>query len=50
MKEKIDAFIELLPTITKEEADTILRIVNWDRETKAAFKFAKQIFEEEDEE
>jgi hypothetical protein len=46
MKEKIDKFIKYFTTITKEECDFIESIVNWDDETKAAFKFAKRIFEE----
>ena len=47
MKEKIDKFIEYLPTITKEQSDFIKQVINWDSETSAAFLFAKRIFEEE---
>lgn len=48
MFEKINQFLnELLPKITKEEAETILDILKWDDETKAAFKLAKKIFEEQ---
>jgi len=50
MKEKIDKFLQYFTTITKEEADFILDILRWDDETKAAFKLAKRIFEEKDEE
>lgn len=48
MKEKIDKFIHYFTTITKDQADFMEEILNWDDETKAAFKFAKQIFEEKD--
>ncbi len=47
MKEKIDKFIEYFTEITKEECDKIETILRWDDETKAAFLFAKSIFEEE---
>lgn len=47
MFEKIDHFMNLLPTITKEESDFISAIMEWDDETKMAFKFAKQTFEKE---
>lgn len=50
MKEKIDYFIQYLTTITKDEADFILHVLNWDNDVKAAFKIAKQIFEETEEE
>lgn len=46
MKEKIDKFLEYLSTITKDESDFILEIINWDGETKLAFKLAKSIFED----
>ena len=49
MKEKIDKMMQYLTTITKEESDYISAIINWDDETKFAFKFAKTIFEENDE-
>ncbi len=39
--------MKLLPTLTKEEADFILEIVQWDAEKRAAFILAKQMFEEE---
>jgi hypothetical protein len=48
MKEKIDEFIEYFTTITKEECDYIESIINWDDETKIAFRLAKQIFEEKE--
>lgn len=47
MKEKIDKFLQYFTTITKEECDFIEHILRWDDETKAAFFFAKSIFEEE---
>jgi hypothetical protein len=48
MKEMIDKFIKLLPTLTKEEADLIAEVLSWRDEKKAAFMFAKRIFEEKD--
>jgi hypothetical protein len=50
MKEQIAKFIEFFTTITKEEADFIEKVLNWDDEKKFAFKMAKRIFEEKDEE
>lgn len=50
MKEKIDRFLEYFTNITKEESDTIRRILAWDGETKMAFMIAKQIFEEKEDE
>ena len=50
MKEKIDKFLNYFTTITKEESDYIESVLMWDDETKAAFFFAKRIFEEKDEE
>ena len=47
MPEKIDKFIEYFTTITKEECDYIESILKWDDESKAAFFFAKRIFEED---
>jgi len=47
MKAKIDKFLkEILPSLTKEEADNIYDIIKWDDETKSAFCFAKLMFEE----
>ena len=46
MKEKIEKFLDFLPTISKHESDFILGILQWSNEDKAAFIFAKQIFEE----
>lgn len=47
MKDKIDHFLEnVLPNLTKEESDLIYDVLKWDDETKAAFLFAKSIFEE----
>lgn len=47
MKEKIDKFIQFFTTITKEECDYIEEILKWDDESRAAFFFAKRIFEED---
>ncbi len=49
MKEKIDDFIKYFTTITKREADYIDSVLNWDSETKVAFRLAKRIFEEKKE-
>lgn len=49
MKEKIDYFLDYFTKITKEECEFIKSILNWDDETKVAFRLAKQIFEEKDE-
>jgi hypothetical protein len=48
VKEKIDKFLEYFTTITKEECDYVESILMWDDETRAAFFFAKRIFEEEE--
>ena len=48
MKDKIDKFMQYFTAITKEESDCIESILRWDDETKAAFFFAKRIFEEKD--
>lgn len=45
--EKIDKFIEYFTTITKEQSDYIESILNWDDETKLAFRIAKRMFEED---
>ena len=50
MKDKIDKFIEYFTTIPKEQADFMEDILRWDDEKRAAFMFAKRIFEEKDEE
>jgi hypothetical protein len=47
-KDKINWFLNYFPNITKDEAETIEGIVNWDDETRVAFKLAKGIFEEKD--
>ena len=46
MKEKIDKCLEYLSQLTKEEADLIENVLQWDDETKWAFKYAKKTFEE----
>lgn len=48
MKEKIERFLKLLTQLTKEEADMIEEIVSWDDETRAAYKLAKELFEDGD--
>lgn len=48
MNDKIDKFIEYFTKISKEESDYIESILKWDNETKAAFMFAKMIFEQEE--
>jgi len=50
MNQKIEKFIEYFTTITKEEADYLESILNWDSETIAAFRLAKMIFDYNDEE
>ena len=47
MKDKIDKFLELLPQLTKDEADLIYSALTRDDENKMAFRLAKKIFEEE---
>lgn len=49
MKKLIDQMLELLPQLTKEEADSIEEILKWDDDKKAAFILAKKLFEDEDE-
>lgn len=49
LTEKMDKFMQWFPTITKEESDFIDKILHWDDETRAAFSFAKMVFEEPDE-
>lgn len=49
MKEKMDKFLGAFPLLTKEEADLNEDVLKWDDEEKAAFLFAKKIFEEEGE-
>lgn len=48
VKKKIDEFIRYFTSITKEESDYIESILKWDDETKAAFMFAKRIFEDKE--
>lgn len=47
MKAQINRNLEYLSTLTKEEADFIEHIINWEDSQKIAFKFAKKIFEDE---
>jgi hypothetical protein len=47
MIKKIEGFLEVLPKMTKEEAESINEILDWDNEMKVAFKLAKRIFEDE---
>ena len=46
--DEIRRCMDYFPKITRDEADYIEEILNWDNERKAAFLIAKQIFEEED--
>ena len=46
MKEQIDKNMEYLTQLTKEEADFIEHVLEWDDEQRIAFKLAKRIFEE----
>ncbi len=48
MKEQIDEMMELLPNLTKEEADFIETVLKWESDKKAAFMIAKRIFESKD--
>jgi hypothetical protein len=48
ISEHIKYFMELFPTLTQEEADFIEEILKWEEEKRAAFFFAKRIFEEDD--
>lgn len=41
--------LDVLTQLTKEEADNIEHIVRWTNEERAAFLFAKKIFDEENE-
>ena len=47
MKKQIGEFLKLLSQLTQDEADFIEQILIWDDETKAAYLFAKKLFEEE---
>ncbi len=49
MISKIREFLEWFPTITKEEAAFVEEITKWDEEKRAAFGFARRIFEEDEE-
>jgi hypothetical protein len=46
INEKIKLFVDLFPTISKEEADYIARVLNWHAETRAAFLMAKTMFDD----
>jgi hypothetical protein len=48
MKEKIHKFLKYLSQLTKDEAEFIEHILSWTDEEKAAFMFAKRIFEDRD--
>lgn len=48
LTEYIDHFISIFPSMTKEEVDYIENILSWDNDKKAAFIFAKSIFESDD--
>lgn len=47
MKELIDKNIEYLSKLTKEEADFVSHILDWDDDQRIAFKLAKRIFDEQ---
>jgi hypothetical protein len=49
MKEEIDIMMKYLSQLTEEEANWIQDILNWTDQQRIAFKFAKKIFDEEDE-
>ena len=45
----IDFFLnQYLPSITKEESDNIDEILDWESEKKAAFRMAKNLFEDKE--
>lgn len=48
MIEDIRRMMELLPTLTKEEANFISQICEWDNSERSAFIIAKKLFEEKD--
>lgn len=51
VKEWIEFFINTaLPQLTQDEANLIANVLTWDSEKKAGFMFAKQMFEEGDDE
>lgn len=45
--DKIKEVLEMLPTLTKHEADIIEIVLKWDEELKMAFLFAKKMFEQD---
>jgi hypothetical protein len=45
MKEKIRAFSDLFPHLTKDYADLIENVIEWDDDLKAAYIVAKRHFE-----
>lgn len=50
MKKEIEMMLEYLSQLTNEEADLIEHVIKWPPEYQSAFKFAKKLFEEKDEE
>jgi hypothetical protein len=48
LTEKIEKFLYYFPHITKHESDFVEEILGWDKKTKAAFLFAKKMFEEKE--
>lgn len=44
--QKMDKFIAIFSTMTKEESDYIAEICSWDDEMRSAFMFAKRVFED----
>lgn len=46
---EIEYFLSVFSQITKEESDYIAEILKWDDEKRAAFFFAKRMFEDDKE-
>jgi hypothetical protein len=47
MKDMIEECLDLLLSMTKEEADFIEAIISWDNERRAAFKLAKNLIDQQ---
>lgn len=47
MKTLIDKHLQYLETLTKDEADFIRYVLDWNDEERMAFRLAKRFFEEE---
>ena len=46
MKEELDKMFDLLPKLTKDEADFIEMVCRWNDIERAAYMMAKKIFED----